>query len=72
MGFGLWFENRSKEVKIGVGFIFIFISTIVGWFIGQVLFVFGWSLQQMLSLIALSCTIVLILVIFLIIKRKSE
>jgi membrane protein DedA with SNARE-associated domain len=72
MGFGLWFDNRSREFKIGVSFLFIFISSVVGWLIGQVLFFAGWDLQQMLSLIALSCTIVLILVIFLIIKLKSE
>jgi hypothetical protein len=61
MEFSLWFDNRSKEFKIGVSFLFIFISSVIGWLIGQ-----------MLSLIALSCTIVLILVIFLIIKLKSE
>ena len=72
MGFGLWLENKSREVKIGFGFLFVIISSIGGWLIGQVLFVTGWTLQEMLSLIALSCTIVLILVIFLIIKMKSE
>ena len=71
MGFSLWFEEKTKKVKIGISLIIIFIATFIGWYIGQLLFFVGLTLQQTLSFIAFSCTGLLIVIIYLVIRYKS-
>jgi len=71
MGFSLWFEEQRKKVKIGISLIIIFVATLIGWYIGQMLFFVGWTIQQTLSFMAFTCTGFLVVIIYLIIKYKS-
>jgi len=72
MAFGEWFDKQSKTVKILFSLILISITTLIGWYIGQILFYVGWTIQQTLSFMAFSCTGFLVILVILIIKYKSR
>jgi len=70
MAFSDWLEKQDRKTKFLVSFTLVFVSTIVGWNVGEALFWVGWSVGQVFLFVEMTCTILMIFVIYLILKWK--
>lgn len=70
LGFGGWFEERTRKTKMLLSFVLIFIMSIVGWNLGEILYWVGWNIGQMFYFIGLTTSALFVIVIFLVMKYK--